>query len=277
MNRRPGDRAGRIGPRDRRARRVAFARLHPPGPRPSQGTDAPTHPPSAAVQRTHELAREGDPDALAIVARWAELGDEATWAWLLKECEAVAAVVVRRGTGRRDADLAAELAQQTVLELHAAIVSGRFDPSRLMRVQNFMRVISSRLLAKFVVRRARDRAAAERHGRHDPGINASTISEASLLADEVHRELELDPSTIRKAVGALPEPERTAVILHARGLSLTQIANELGFRSKSGTRRVLLRGLRRVLESVERGTGQSAEGGFGDRPPRSARKGKPVD
>jgi RNA polymerase sigma factor (sigma-70 family) len=246
MDRRSGDHAGWLGPRGRRAHRDGLESRNRARPRSALAISSLTARSDAVVREMHQKARAGDPGALEVVARWAELGDEATWSWLLHECELIAHAVVRRVTGRRNAELAQELAQQTVLELHTAIMSGQFDPRRLARVQNFLRVVSTRLLAKLTLRRARERATSRR--RITLGILASDPPPPPSETDDATsiRGLDVNPDQLRQTIARLPEPDRTAVVLHARGLSLSQIAIELGFRSKSGTRRALMRGLARV-------------------------------
>lgn len=198
-------------------------------------------------------ARTGHPEALRVIARWAEADDPEAWRWLLDQAELAATAVIRHGAGRRDPELVDELAQSVVLGMHRVLKTGRFDHARAGHMRGLLRVIASRTLAKFRVSHAREaRARGINASMRRPVVDAAAIAEESLsLADEVFRDLDVDQVAMNDAIARLREPQRTAVVLHARGLSLTQIAEQIGLGSKSGARRVLQSGLHEALDELD--------------------------
>lgn len=214
-------------------------------------------PSSTHVRAISELvfakARTGHPEALRVIARWAEADDPEAWRWLLDQAELAATAVIRHGAGRRDPELVDELAQSVVLGMHRVLKTGRFDHARAGHMRGLLRVIASRTLAKFRVSHAREaRARGINASMRRPLADAAAIAEESLsLADEVFRDLDVDQVAMNDAIARLREPQRTAVVLHARGLSLTQIAEQIGLGSKSGARRVLQSGLHEALDELD--------------------------
>jgi DNA-directed RNA polymerase specialized sigma24 family protein len=218
---------------------------------------------SGFVPEIIERAISGDRFAAEVVARWAAEGDVETWSWILRESEQMAGALLRRATGRTDRDMVEDLAQQAVTDVYVMLRENRFDYARAHRFHGLLRVIISRTIAKCVVRRAREH---RKHREH-----------AARLASGAAREMfeglggataGVDRALVERAVSALKEPERTAVLLHARGLSLEQIGEQIGYRSKSGVRKVVRRGLMKALESVRRA--ERAQG-----PPGGQRSGGP--
>lgn len=202
---------------------------------------------SGIVPEIIERAISGDRFAAEVVARWAAEGDVDTWSWILRESEQMAGALLRRATGRTDRDMVEDLAQQAVTDVYVMLREDRFDYARAHRFHGLLRVIISRTIAKCVVRRAREHRKHREHAaRLATGVAQEMFEGLGGAAAGVDRAL------VERAVGALQEPERTAVILHARGLSLEQIGEQIGYRSKSGVRKVVRRGLMKALESVRR-------------------------
>lgn len=197
-------------------------------------------------QEVFTRASNGDRFAAEIVARWAAEGDADTWAWLLGESERLASILLYRATGKRNGELVEDVAQSAVTDVFQMLSENRFDFDRAHRYRGLLRVIISRTIAKVVVRRARE----SRRNENYAGVVAAQIASASLTPGERAR-TGIDRSAVERAISAIPEPERTAVLLHARGMTLDQIGEQIGYRSRSGVRKVLRRGLESALDLIE--------------------------
>jgi RNA polymerase sigma factor (sigma-70 family) len=239
----PNDRADRGIASDRH---LAEAKLDAPFTRRDAGAKRPRpRVDSALVQSVLAQAEEGDRDAMSIVAYWLSCGHEESWAWVIRQSEREAAAILRRTTGRRDAQLAEDLAQSAATDVYTMFMRARFDASRGSSLRGLLRVIISRTLAKLLVREARDARRGGEYLTRSLGAASEEFAEHPGLSEP-------DRATVHRVIARLGEPERTAVILHARGLTLEQIGEQIGFRSKSGTRRVLMRALTRAVEMIGR-------------------------
>lgn len=212
-------------------------------------------------------AGNGDRFAAEVVARWAAEGDADTWSWLLDESERLASILLYRATGRRDGEMVEDVAQSAVTDVYQMLSENRFDFERAHRYRGLLRVIISRTIAKYVVRRARESRRREDYA----GEVAAQIASASLTPGEGAR-AGADRSAVERAIRTLPEPERTAVLLHARGMTLDRIGEQIGYRSRSGVRKVLRRGLESALQLIDDDK-EWGQGGAGNDTPNGTKQG----
>jgi len=204
--------------------------------------------PSPAYASLSERAFEGDPEALVAIVTAAEKGDEDAWACLTMQIRILSASVLRHAFGRADAPGIDDLSQMTAAELLEMFREGRFDRSRASSARGLISVIASRLVIRSMRRTRREYMTDHATPRETLALE---IDESVKLSDEVFTETGLDRASFAEMLAALPEPERTAVILHARGCTLDQIAEHIGRRSRSGAHKALRRGLRRMLVQIK--------------------------
>lgn len=193
-------------------------------------------------------AFEGDAASLVSMVLAAECGDQTAWSVLMREIRGLCASALLRGTGRVDPSMLDDLTQSTAEQLLRLFRAGRFDRGRAGRIRGLIAVVASRTMARAMHRRTAERAGMERYAG-EPMM--ARVDEAATVADEVFRDTSFDRLSFERAVAGLPEPERTAVSLHALGCSFERIAEQIGRSGRSGAHKVVKRGLLKVLSALE--------------------------
>ena len=156
----------------------------------------------------------------AVLGRLALGRDETAWHALLAQIGPDFQRLARRLTG--NAALADDVVQEALLQIrdHA----GRFSP-RTGEPDADARRWLLRLTANTALHMLRgSRRSADRHRRaaQEAPLMSSTAPDAALMHDET-------ATLVRKALAALAEPARSAVVLHhCAGLGYEQVAAELG-------------------------------------------------